>query len=142
MIAQRLTLGCWLDQANYNIDDLNREVIGIAEGFGFKPELDLESELNDGEQLDWEADRAIDFLNDMPETPPYCFWAHDGELGAFGLWPAIETARESVAFVSSKEQDYPADDFRGEWLHISDHGNVTLYVRGDNGQDKEVWSVV
>lgn len=54
----------------------------------------------------------------------------------------VDQARDDVEFVSSKDQDYPPADYRGEWLHVSDHGNATLYVRGDDGQDKEVWGVV
>ena len=55
--------------------------------------------------------------------------------------PSIESAREDVEFVSSRENEYPSEDFKGEWLHVSDHGNATLYVR-ENGQDREVWGVV
>lgn len=54
----------------------------------------------------------------------------------------VDGAKEDCEFVSSKEQDYPPDDYRGEWLHVTDHGNVTLYVRGDDGDDTEVWSCV
>ena len=49
---------------------------------------------------------------------------------------------EFDGFVSSKSQDYPPDDYEGEWLHISDHGNCTLYVRDLNGKDKEIASCV
>lgn len=45
-------------------------------------------------------------------------------------------------FVSSKTEEYPPNDYEGEWLHISDHGNVTLYVRDLNGKDKEIASRV
>ena len=55
--------------------------------------------------------------------------------------PSIESVEENVEFKSSRDQDYPPDDYRGEWLHVSDHGNCTLYVR-ENGEDREIWGVV
>ena len=57
--------------------------------------------------------------------------------------PCLVVPREDVGFVSGQDgRDYPDDDYRGEWLSVSDHGNATLYVRGDDGQDKEIWGVV
>lgn len=54
----------------------------------------------------------------------------------------IDQARDGCEFVSSREQDYPDDGFRGPWLHVSDHGNATLYIRDADGRDVEQWSVV
>ncbi len=58
----------------------------------------------------------------------------------------VDGCREQMiedGFITGKDGlDYPPDDYRGEWLSVSDHGNATLYVRGDNGQDTEVWGVV
>jgi len=53
----------------------------------------------------------------------------------------VDTARNELEFVSRKDKEYPDDDYQGEWLHVSDHGNATLYVRTD-GKDTEIWSVV
>jgi hypothetical protein len=65
------------------------------------------------------------------------------------LAPCIENVKEDVGFVSGQSEDAnpddsdrPCDDYQGEWLHVSDHGNCTLYVRGDDGKDTEIWSVV
>ena len=57
------------------------------------------------------------------------------------IFPDIEGAKEDCEFVSTKTQEYPDDDFEGEWLHINERGNCTLYVR-ENGKDKEIWSIV
>ena len=68
----------------------------------------------------------------------------------------VELAKDDCGFVSVKsladarrmgiETDpedscYPPADYSGEWLHVTDHGNATLYVR-ENGKDIEIWSVV
>lgn len=90
---------------------------------------------------------------DLPDAlslfaPSYAYFgSHEGDGACIGWWANIEDAKESCEFVSSKSQDYPDDDFRGEWLHVNDHGNCTLYVRRDKADgsgciDAEVWSCV
>ncbi len=90
------------------------------------------------QSLSDEADKAVDYLNSI-ETRSHMYWGH--EDNSLFLMANVEAAQEDCEFVSSKEQEYPADDYQGEWLHVSDHGNATLYVR-TNGQDKEIWAVV
>lgn len=168
-------LGCYIDQANYNIDDLNRRVIAIAQGFGMDLNADDQATVNaydnrddddersNGPDMDlcetlgYIAEEAIDWLNEQ-ETRTGLYWAHNGEAGAFGLWPNdIENIKDEVGFVSIRsladakrlgietdpeDSEYPPADYRGEWLHVNDHGNVTLYARGDDGIDDEIWSLV
>lgn len=85
-------------------------------------------------------------------APPYSYFgSHCGDGSDFGYWPdGIEQIKEQVEFVSAKDNEYPADDFRGEWLHINDRGNCALYVRGEIADadgnckvnDTEIWSLV
>lgn len=93
---------------------------------------------NSSEQLSEIADSAVDFLNGL-ETRSYMSWTF--EDNSLFLVVDVDGAQEDVGFVSSRHQDYPDDDYEGEWLHISDHGNCTLYVR-EKGEDREIWSVV
>lgn len=93
---------------------------------------------NKSEWLDETANDAVDFLNDL-ETRSFMSWQF--EDNSLFLLPDIDGAKDDVGFASSKTQDYPDDDYEGEWLHISDHGNATLYVR-ENGKDREIWSIV
>lgn len=91
------------------------------------------------EQLSSLAEEAIEYLNEQ-ETRPYMYWTH--EDNSLYLTFDMDSAREDVDFVSGQGgQDYPNDEYRGEWLHISDHGNATLYIRNNRGEDREVWSV-
>jgi hypothetical protein len=93
---------------------------------------------NLSEWLSEVGDDAVSFLNDL-ETRSHMYWTF--EDNSLFLMADVDGAREECEFVSSKEQDYPPDDYTGEWLHVSDHGNATLYVR-ENGKDREVWAVV
>lgn len=93
---------------------------------------------NASEQLSEIGDEAIEYLNGL-ETRSHMYWTFDDN--SLYLLADVDGAREDVGFVSTKDQDYPADDYQGEWLHVSDHGNATLYNRVD-GKDTEIWSVV
>lgn len=137
-------MGCYCDGANgQERNDLR--VIEMAVGYGWEDKHALAllaaDELDDEAQelLSYVVQDAEDYLNEL-ETRSYMSWGwQDGD---FGLYPDVDGAREDVGFVSSKAQDYPPDDYRGEWLHVSDHGNATLYVRGEDGKDKEIWGIV
>lgn len=86
-------------------------------------------------------ERLFDALQEF--APPYCvFGAHEGDGSDFGYWPDIENAKDDLEFVSDSDDEFPFDEYRGEWLHVNDHGNCTLYVRQDDGKDVEIWSVV
>jgi hypothetical protein len=93
-----------------------------------------------------DACELITALSDALETfaPPYSYFgAHVGDGADFGFWPIDpEEIKEQVEFSSRVDQEYPAADFRGEWLHINERGNCTLYVREENGADREIWSLV
>lgn len=134
-------VGCYVDESSGSADDCNLRTIQFAQGYGFKTDGNIDvSDLDEGDEILSEiADDAVSFLNEQ-ETRPFMYWTH--EDNSLFLCADVDSAHEDVEFISSKDQDYPHDSFRGEWLHVSDHGNATLYVRGDNGEDKEVWSVV
>lgn len=144
-------VGCYVDASAQSADYLNERIIGEAESYGFThdPLPDDESE-DYSEILNETADSAVDYLNEL-ETRSFMFWVV--EDNSLFLSVDVDGAREDVGFVSHADDNhtdecdpddasYPDADYRGEWLHISDHGNATLYVRGENGQDKEIWGVV
>lgn len=47
---------------------------------------------------------------------------------------------EYDGFSSTTKQEFPDDDYEGEWLHINERGNCTLYVRSNSGKDREIAS--
>lgn len=95
----------------------------------------------ENEQTYQMVDELFDALNGF--SPPFAYFgAHEGNGSDFGFWPCLDSAREDCEFVSSKRQEYPEADFRGYWLHVSDHGNATLYERVSDEADTEIWSLV
>lgn len=139
-------VGCYVDESSGSADDCNLRTIEFAEDYGFEYDLSHEArdpesddEKYESQRLSETADEALTFLNEQ-ETRSYMYWTH--EDNSLFLCADVDSAREECEFVSAGCGEYPDTGFRGEWLHVSDHGNATLYVRGDNGEDREVWSVV
>ncbi len=107
---------------------------------------------------DDDSDAAREVLTDLADNylsalaPPYCYFGnHWGDASDFGFWPIdIEEIKKQVEFVSSNEQGEPDQAFRGEWLHVNERGNCTLYFRGERADidgnckihDTEVWALV
>lgn len=85
-----------------------------------------------------EIDTIIQELNDILELPAYCLIQfNEGELMVL---PNVEDARECVDTQVNDSGELP-DNFVGEYLLISDHGNVTLMV-SDGKREMEIWGVV
>jgi hypothetical protein len=146
--TNKLPIGCYFDGARGSTD-IEWNIIEMALEFGwddldalkFNEDKDPD-DLNDDdyEMLSELSDSAIDYLNEQ-ETRSFLYWQwNDGD---FGLYPDVEGAKDHVGFTSWKRgKDYPPENYIGEWLHINDHGNCTLYVRTNKGNDKEIWSCV
>lgn len=130
-------VGCYVDESSGSADDCNRRAIEFAQDYGFKPRRGVWQMGSEG--LSWVADEALGYLNDLESRSFMCWIFDDNSLF---LSANVEGAQEDCGFVSTTEQQYPDADYRGEWLQVSDHGNATLYMRGPDGQDKEIWGVV
>ena len=94
-----------------------------------------------------EVDEIInETLPDALQTfclPYFYFGTNPGDGSDFGFWPIdVGHLKDLVEFCSSKDQEYPSADFRGEWLHVNERGNCTLYVREGESLDREVWPLV
>lgn len=157
-------IGCYIDGANQPQIEGDARSVRLCEYFGRvldretsnfcrRVENDVTTE-RDYEQGDGFSTEAEEWLNDNAENPTYAYWGWDD--GNFGLWPSVENAKDGCDFVSVKslndarclgidtdpeDSSYPPKDYVGHWLHVSDHGNCTLYLR-QNGNDTEIWGVV
>lgn len=129
-------VGCYIDESAGSADDCNRRTIEFAQAYGFKPGRGVWQMGSEG--LSWVGDKAVEFLNDL-ETRTALYWTF--EDNSLFLVADPESAKEQVGFVSSRDQEYPADDYTGEWLHVNERGNCTLYMR-QSGEDKEIWGIV
>jgi hypothetical protein len=97
---------------------------------------------------------ASDIVDDLQDAlsdfaPPYgYFGTADGDGACFGFFLSGEWSRDA------RDNDIPIIDdsarrpvelpagYRGEWFHVSDHGNVTLNLRTARGADKAIWALV
>lgn len=93
------------------------------------------------DDADSDLEDLTDLLNEF--APPFCYFGtHPGDGSDFGFWPMdIEEIKEQIDFCSTQKQEFPDSNFQGEWLHINERGNCTLFARANN-KDKEIWSLV
>lgn len=93
----------------------------------------------DGPEVVNELDDAL-----QEYAPPYhYFGAHQGDGSNFGFWLAPdfqERMREDGVLEVSDYSEIP-DDYTGEVLHVSDHGNPTFCV-AKKGKTTVIWSHV
>ncbi len=104
-----------------------------------------ELELIEEKEQSGEVSEIIQELADTLQefALPYCYFGStEGDGACFGFWPDMENAKENVEFISSPLKEYPPADFEGEWLHVNERGNCTLYVRDGIGNDSEIWGIV
>lgn len=85
----------------------------------------------------------FDALNE--HAPPYCYFgSNEGDGSDYGFWVSSDAIQEAIhdkeLFKVTDTGDVP-DDYNGEVLHESDHGNLTLYSCKD-GKLTEIWSIV
>ena len=72
-------------------------------------------------------------------APPYgYFGTHEGDGASFGFYLGSMDDFEGLRVSDTSEVPR---DYRGEVLHVNDHGNVTLYCTTTRGL-REVWAVV
>lgn len=78
-----------------------------------------------------------DALNDF--APPYAYFgALEGDGSDFGFWLGDLDAFDGLRVNDTSEVP---KGYRGEVLHVNDHGNATLYATTARGL-REVWAVV
>ena len=94
----------------------------------------------------------IDALNE--HSPPYCYFGtHIGDGSDFGFWVDHESIEcdlvDGTLIVQScngyrttrSGEDADGDEF--QYLHVNDHGNMTLYERNNLDEEfTEVWAIV
>lgn len=110
----------------------------------------------ENEDLTWEdwiaSGEAEDALEELQEAlgeyaPPYCYFGTlTGDPTNFGFWVDPSLAEDFdgpvVDYSWRGRKDPIPDDYQGYWLHVSDHGNLTLFERDAKGDNKEIWGIV
>ena len=94
------------------------------------------------EDADYDLEKLFDMLNEY-SAPYFYFGSHPGDGADYGFWLPENFEQDFVDNGGLKVADtseVPAD-YTGEVLHVSDHGNPTLYS-AENGKLTEIWSLV
>jgi hypothetical protein len=96
-----------------------------------------DEEVGDDDLLDeYLNDILFDEMNAI--APPYAYFgAHEGDGSDFGYWISQESLEHDIYDGDLIKCDELPDDPSGTYLVVSDHGNMTLYVDG-----QEMWGVV
>ncbi len=90
-----------------------------------------------------DADEDSIYLQDLLSeyAPPYFYFgAHPGDGADFGFWLSEGWEDDFEGLKVDDTADVP-EGYSGEVLHVSDHGNPTLY-QAEGGKLTEIWSVV
>lgn len=93
------------------------------------------------EESQWDLDELTNILENH-SLPYFHFGAHDGDGADFGWWLSSDFPHDS-SFDGLQVNDLSKvpTGYSGEVLHVSDHGNLTLYTFS-RGRGREVWGVV
>ncbi len=90
---------------------------------------------------------ASEIVNELMDAltefaPPYAYFgAHPGDGADYGFWLSEDMDGAFDGLRVNDTWEVPRD-YRGEVLHVNDHGNITLYVSNGRGKLREVWGLV
>lgn len=98
----------------------------------------------DGMDADEFGAELVQELSDALEAyaPPLAYFGtHPGDGADFGFWVDPGSLEDFDGLRVSDLSEVPAS-YRGEVLHVNDHGNASLYVQTSRTRLLEVWSIV
>lgn len=92
---------------------------------------------------DGSYDLAMELYDALGEfAPPLAYFgAHPGDGADYGFWLHEDFQRDFDGLQVDDLDDIPRN-YRGEVLHVNDHGNATLYIVMSRGKLREIWAVV
>ena len=103
--------------------------------------------INESNRIDPDSDDASDLVNELQDAlnefaPPYAYFGTlPGDGADFGYWLISDMDSCFDGLKVADTSDVPRD-YRGEVMHVNDHGNVSLYVANGRGKLREIWAVV
>jgi hypothetical protein len=95
---------------------------------------------------EYETDEAREILSELFDAldcysaPYFYFGAHDGDGADYGYWLSSSFVEDFDGLKVDDTSKVPAS-YRGEVLQVSDHGNLTLYVKTARTM-REIWGIV
>jgi hypothetical protein len=107
--------------------------------------------INEARRTKPDSDIASDVVAELEDAleefaPPYCYFgSHVGDGADFGYWVSddvFDAHGDCCDILRVSDTSEVPKDYRGEVLHVNDHGNATLYVAMSRGKLKEIWACV
>ncbi len=96
-------------------------------------------EYYESEDSGWDLEALFGALEEYA-GPYFYFGSHPGDGADYGFWLSEGWDQDFDGLKVGDLSEVPAK-YRGEVLHVSDHGNATLYVKTSRAI-REVWSIV
>ena len=100
---------------------------------------DVDDSYFHSEAAGYDLEYLFNSLNDFA-APYFYFGAHPGDGADYGYWLSEDFEYDFDGLKVDDLSEVPKD-YRGEVLHINDHGNMSLYVKNSRGF-KEIWGIV
>jgi hypothetical protein len=124
------------------IEELEFQLSRQAKAFPRRRYRELIREAQEANISSIQAQRLLaDLVMALEEfSPAYGYFAYRRGVESFGYWLISSISQDFDGLRVSDLSEVPRS-YRGEVLHVSDHGNLALYVRNSRGF-KEVWAVV
>jgi hypothetical protein len=104
------------------------------------------------ESFDWESleERGSEIINDLETAlnnlaPVYCYFGSiEGDGADYGFWIDHERLDEAIRYGTPWEADseYVYDPDSEAFIHVNDHGNVTVLTNTDDAPGEVIWSAV
>jgi len=110
-----------------------------------------ESAIEDPDHDWWDSEEALWILEELfyvlnEYAPPFTYFgANEGDGSDYGFWIdrfSLEEAIENGEVLRVEELPNSVPEGYEYIAVVTDHGNVTLYHRSEDGKLEEVWSVV
>ena len=125
----------------WELEHLAKEIGGIRKWRKLLAEAD---KLDNNRTLMIEyGDDVVQELAEALESyaPPYAYFgAHPGDGADYGFW-LLEDFEQYFDGLKVNDTSEVPKSYSGEVLHVSDHGNPTLYSAA-HGRLREIWSLV
>ncbi len=75
-------------------------------------------------------------------SPPYFYFgAHEGDGSDYGWWFSEDSVDATFEGLKVDDLSEVPDDYSGEVLVTTDHGNLSLYLANGKGNLEELWGI-
>jgi hypothetical protein len=108
--------------------------------YEWEDNVDVGHEYFNTDASGYDMEKLFDYLQEYT-LPYFYFGSHPGDGADYGFW-LCENMEDEFDGLKVDDLSQVPKDYAGEILHITDHGNVSLYVKAKTQEARVVWEVV